>query len=58
MAKSIDLKFIGEPNVMAGGIIKVEGVRNGIDGKWFVSQVEHLIDSRGFVSQAQCVLLS
>lgn len=58
MAKSIDLKFIGEPNVMAGGVIKVEGVRDGIDGRWFVSQVEHSIDSKGFVSQAQCVLLA
>jgi len=58
MAQSMDLKFIGEPNVMAGGVIKVEGVRSGIDGRWFVSQVEHSIDSQGFVSQAQCVLLT
>ncbi len=58
MAKAIDLKFIGEPNVMAGGIIKLEGVRDGINGRWFVSQVDHLINDKGFVSKARCELIT
>lgn len=41
---------IGEPNLMAGGIATLSGVRAGIDGPWFLTKVHHLIDSCGFVS--------
>ena len=45
---------IGEPNLMAGGVIELSGVREGIDGKWCLTRVHHRIDASGFISTFEC----
>ncbi|WDD98355.1 phage late control D family protein [Thalassomonas actiniarum] len=54
VAKTIEIMVIGEPDIRAGGTVSISQVREGVDGAWFVAEVEHLIDKKGFVTKAIC----
>jgi phage protein D len=39
---------IGLPDLRAGSVIKVTGLDNRLDGRWFVTQTVHTIDENGY----------
>ena len=58
VAKTIEIMVIGEPEIRAGGTVNLSQVREGIDGSWFVAEVEHLIDKQGFTTKVICQQLN
>ena len=58
VAKTIELEVIGEPGLKAGGVVNISEVREGIDGSWFMAEVDHLIDKKGFTSKVICQQIS
>lgn len=53
-SNTLSATAIGEPNLMAGGMTTLSGVRDGIDGDWVLSKIHHHIDANGFVSHFEC----
>ena len=53
-ARTLKVDVIGNANLMAGGSVQISKVREGIDGRWFITKVHHLIDSDGFTSTIEC----
>ncbi|KAF7769989.1 hypothetical protein PCIT_a2922 [Pseudoalteromonas citrea] len=57
-AKSIRAKIIGDPSISAGTVVKIVNTQTKVDGKWFVSEVDHCINSEGFTSFLLCEQLA
>ena len=58
VTKSMEITIIGDPTIMAGGVVNISEVREGINGRWFAAEVEHLIDKTGFTSKVLCQQLN
>ncbi|WDE04650.1 phage tail protein [Thalassomonas viridans] len=58
VAKTIEIMVIGDPDIRAGGTVSISQVREGIDGSWFVAEVEHQIDKKGFTTKVICQQLT
>lgn len=46
----------GNPAFRAGGIARLNGVRTGVDGAWFVETVEHSLDNNGYSCRVKLVV--
>ena len=57
-AKSIKVKMVGDPEIGAGAVVNLSDTGTLVDGKWFVSEVEHCIDRAGFASYLVCEQLA
>ncbi|MBQ4862928.1 phage tail protein [Pseudoalteromonas sp. MMG013] len=57
-AKSIRAKVIGDPAIGAGAVVNLIGTGTLADGKWYVSEVDHIINSEGFASDLLCEQVS
>lgn len=53
-AKSMRAKVIGDPAIGAGAVVKIVNTQTTVDGKWYVSEVEHCINGEGFASYLLC----
>ncbi|CAM3537889.1 MULTISPECIES: phage late control D family protein [Pseudoalteromonas] len=54
---SVQLCVVGDPNLLAGGVITIEEVDDNLNGDWFVCEVKHVINHAGFKSYLVCEAL-
>jgi len=52
----LDLTLPGNTEIMAEGRLALSGFREGADGEWLVTEVQHRLDDKGFVSQVKAEL--
>jgi len=48
---SLSLTTPGNPRLAAEGKLNLVGVRDGVDGEWNITRVEHSLDNSGYVSR-------
>ncbi|WP_081310637.1 phage late control D family protein [Pseudoalteromonas luteoviolacea] len=56
--KSVQLHTFGKPDIVAGGVVEIEDVADEINGRWYVNEVEHVINGQGFYSYVSCEALA
>lgn len=54
--QTITLTLPGDPRLMADGRLVLQGFREGVDGEWLITQVEHTINDGGYRCQVQAEL--
>ncbi|KAA0014442.1 phage tail protein [Billgrantia pellis] len=52
----LDISLPGDPRLMAEGRLKLQGFREGADGEWLITQVEHRLDADGYSCRVQAEL--
>ncbi|KID58288.1 tail protein D [Pseudoalteromonas luteoviolacea] len=55
---SADMVVYGNPDIVAGAVVEVQGTQSALDKSWFVKEVRHVINGHGFLSYLQCETLS
>ncbi|USD29496.1 phage tail protein [Pseudoalteromonas sp. SCSIO 43201] len=53
----VALSVVGDPALVAGGVITIKEVDDSLDGDWFISEVKHVINHAGFASHLTCEAL-
>ncbi len=51
--QTLDLTLPGNTELMAEGRLMLSGFREGADGEWLITEVQHRLDGSGFVSQVK-----
>jgi hypothetical protein len=52
----LELTLPGDPRLMAEGRLVLEGFREGADGEWLITSVEHQLDDAGYRCRVQAEL--
>lgn len=50
---TISIQFPGDPNVAAEAKLVLSGFRQGVDGEWLITRVEHSLGSGGYVCSVE-----
>ena len=50
---TISIQFPGDPNVAAEAKLVLAGFREGVDGEWLITRVEHTLGSGGYVCSVE-----
>lgn len=56
--RRLQASCVGSPQMMAGGLINITNVRDGIDGEWCLTHVHQVIDVHGFMTHFTAKQLS
>ncbi|PCK33101.1 phage late control D family protein [Pseudoalteromonas piscicida] len=54
----LHLSVVGDPALVAGGVVTLEEVDENLNGDWFITEVKHIINHAGFKSHLICEALN